>query len=396
MFSISCLAWLDALRGFSGAEKIAYSDSVRRCILDAHDGSLETLVGCPSEIFFEIGKVLTAGKEHFNGTLAMEDFQPILDASEAYLRSWSPELASFPTPDPEWRLLADAYRHASILRVLRFPEPLKSCPPEEPVIKESVAAILDVAARIPMDSPFYKRLLFPLFLAGAETTSPHQYHYVQLCISEIKRSTGFQHQAMTDLLKKVWEVRPKNPEGWRNVSWTEWEQLALARTLNHVPWSEQYERMISGMLYDSFVPELSSARFKARAWCHNYNNHFPVETSPDFESLQKHRLGLLYNVLGHVEGDEAFIEPPFFVDYGCNIRLGARFYANFNLTILDCGIVTIGDRVMFGPNVSICAATHETEVQSRRDNIDEGGEKGDAGAETVKRGERLGLEAGMM
>lgn len=26
------------------------------------------------------------------------------------------------------------------------------------------------------------------------------------------------------------------------------EQLALARKLNHVPWSEQYERMISGML----------------------------------------------------------------------------------------------------------------------------------------------------
>lgn len=38
--------------------------------------------------------------------------------------------------------------------------------------------------------------------------------------------------------------------------------------------------------------------------------------------------------------------------------------------ILDCGIVTIGDRVMFGPFVSIFAATHETEVQSRRDNIE--------------------------
>lgn len=26
------------------------------------------------------------------------------------------------------------------------------------------------------------------------------------------------------------------------------EQLALARKLNHIPWGEQYERMISGML----------------------------------------------------------------------------------------------------------------------------------------------------
>jgi len=40
------------------------------------------------------------------------------------------------------------------------------------------------------------------------------------------------------------------------------------------------------------------------------------------------------------------------------------------MVILDCGLVTIGDRVMFGPFVSIYAATHETEVQSRRDNIE--------------------------
>ena len=38
--------------------------------------------------------------------------------------------------------------------------------------------------------------------------------------------------------------------------------------------------------------------------------------------------------------------------------------------ILDCGLVTIGNRVMFGPFVSIFAATHEVEVQSRRDEIE--------------------------
>jgi acetyltransferase-like isoleucine patch superfamily enzyme len=38
--------------------------------------------------------------------------------------------------------------------------------------------------------------------------------------------------------------------------------------------------------------------------------------------------------------------------------------------ILDCALVTIGNRVMFGPNVSIYAATHENEVESRRQNIE--------------------------
>jgi acetyltransferase-like isoleucine patch superfamily enzyme len=36
------------------------------------------------------------------------------------------------------------------------------------------------------------------------------------------------------------------------------------------------------------------------------------------------------------------------------------------LTILDCGIVEIGDRVLVGPKVSICAATHSTDVAERR------------------------------
>jgi acetyltransferase-like isoleucine patch superfamily enzyme len=40
------------------------------------------------------------------------------------------------------------------------------------------------------------------------------------------------------------------------------------------------------------------------------------------------------------------------------------------MMLLDDGLITIGDRVMFGPSVSIFAATHETEVQSRRDNIE--------------------------
>ena len=37
-----------------------------------------------------------------------------------------------------------------------------------------------------------------------------------------------------------------------------------------------------------------------------------------------------------------------------------------SLTILDCALVTIGDRVMFGPNISIYTATHDTDVRSRQ------------------------------
>ncbi|TKX21363.1 maltose acetyltransferase [Elsinoe australis] len=146
------------------------------------------------------------------------------------------------------------------------------------------------------------------------------------------------------------------------------DELGKARELNHIPWCEEYEKMISGMLYDSFTSELNAARFKARKWCHNYNTTFPDVSN--FEDLAQARGAMLKEILGSIADEEAFIEPPFVVDYGCNLKLGKRFYANFNFTVLDCGIVTIGDRVMLGPHVSIFAATHEVEVESRRQNIE--------------------------
>lgn len=143
--------------------------------------------------------------------------------------------------------------------------------------------------------------------------------------------------------------------------------ITAARSMKHVPWCEDYERMISGMLYNSFVPELANGRFRARQLMDKYNRYFPPNATLD--SLAKEREGILKEMMGKV-GTGIFMEPPVYVDYGCNISIGERFYANFNTVILDCGIVTIGDRVMFGPFVSIFAATHETEVQSRRDNIE--------------------------
>ncbi|KAL2755405.1 hypothetical protein ACRALDRAFT_2034520 [Sodiomyces alcalophilus JCM 7366] len=148
------------------------------------------------------------------------------------------------------------------------------------------------------------------------------------------------------------------------------EAIEVAKTLDNIPWCEDYEKMISGMLYNSLAPELVESRFKARRFMHQFNNYFPEDATPD--SLTAYREGLLRKQLGRV-GTEPFIEPPFSIDYGCNTIIGDRFYSNFNLVILDCGLVKIGHRVMFGPYVSIFAATHEVEVQSRRDYIEYAG-----------------------
>ncbi|KAM0551367.1 hypothetical protein ACHAPJ_008476 [Fusarium lateritium] len=147
-------------------------------------------------------------------------------------------------------------------------------------------------------------------------------------------------------------------------------ELEKASKLANVPHCEQYDRMISGMLYDSFVPELVNSRLAARRSMMNYNTWLPEGDDFNIDHVSKKRAEMLRSFLGHVADEEVFIEPPFRVDYGPNLSVGKRFYANFNLTILDSAIVTIGDRVMMGPNVMISTATHETEVASRRANIE--------------------------
>ncbi|OGM46144.1 hypothetical protein ABOM_004899 [Aspergillus bombycis] len=219
-FLLTALAWLDVLRGFSGAEKLAYSDDVRRCIVEAEHFNLEILVGCPVELFYEIGCVLTAGKQYLDGKLSRDDFQDLLNDAEQFFRAWDPDSAAFPGEDPEWIQLAEAYRHVCIIRVLRFPNTW-AVPCEDRRIQSSVRAILDASAGISAGSTWFKRLLFPLFIAGAETSIPHQKRYVEFCMREIKRSTGFPHPAMNELLSRVWGERQRQADKSGNIPWME-------------------------------------------------------------------------------------------------------------------------------------------------------------------------------
>ncbi|KAJ2897077.1 hypothetical protein MKZ38_004987 [Zalerion maritima] len=145
------------------------------------------------------------------------------------------------------------------------------------------------------------------------------------------------------------------------------EAIETAKSLKNIPWCEDYEKMISGMMYNAQAPPLVQGRFKARQFMHRYNTHFPPDAT--VESLTQDREAMLRENFGGV-GKSPFVEPPVYFDFVGNVRVGDEFYANFGLIILDCAHVTIGNRVMFGPSVSIYTATHETGVQSRRDGLE--------------------------
>jgi maltose O-acetyltransferase len=114
-------------------------------------------------------------------------------------------------------------------------------------------------------------------------------------------------------------------------------------------------------LYDPFVPELVRARARAKALLARYNG-----TS---DEQGDERAALLGELLGSV-GESTWIEPPFFCDYGSNIRAGARFYANTGCVVLDCAAVTIGERVLLGPYVQLITATHPLDAEVRASGLE--------------------------
>lgn len=122
--------------------------------------------------------------------------------------------------------------------------------------------------------------------------------------------------------------------------------------------SSEKDKMLSGELYKSFDAELLAERQRAKGIVFRYNSLQP--------SMIEERNELLKSLFGSVKGN-FFIEPPFRCDYGCNIEIGENFYANYNLVILDCAKVTIGDNVLIGPNVGIYTAGHPLHFELRNE-----------------------------
>lgn len=125
----------------------------------------------------------------------------------------------------------------------------------------------------------------------------------------------------------------------------------------------QKERMLSGLPYKAWLDGLTEEREACKQKIYEFNLLPPKELGqiPD----------LLKSILGRT-GDNLWIEPPFHCDYGWNIEVGENFFANYNLTILDVGKVTIGKNAQIAPNVSIYTAGHPIHPDSRNSGYEYG------------------------
>ena len=117
------------------------------------------------------------------------------------------------------------------------------------------------------------------------------------------------------------------------------------------------EKMLSGQLYSAVDPQLLEELGAVKEVIHRYNALSPSDNEGKFSILK--------DLLGWIGDDAIIVNQPFYCDYGKQIRVGKRFFANFNFTVLDEAPVTIGDDCFIGPNVSIYTACHSTDPVER-------------------------------
>ena len=112
----------------------------------------------------------------------------------------------------------------------------------------------------------------------------------------------------------------------------------------------QYKRMIEGKIYDPMDPEITSEQKIYQEKVYEFNQLKPYES----EEKQKY----MHEVFAEC-GENCYIELPFRANWGGHhLHLGSGVYMNFNMTMVDDGNIYIGNKVMFGPNVTIITGTH--------------------------------------
>ena len=120
-------------------------------------------------------------------------------------------------------------------------------------------------------------------------------------------------------------------------------------------------------------------------------NQLPIDNVKEIVALEKELLGKT--------GNELYITPPLYVDYGRHIEVGENFYENMDCIFLDVNKIICGDNVMVGPRASFYTAGHPIDPTIRTTELEFGtpiiGEDnvGIGGSATILPGVTIGKNA---
>lgn len=123
------------------------------------------------------------------------------------------------------------------------------------------------------------------------------------------------------------------------------------------------EKMLAGQLYRASNPELEAERLKAATLLQAYNSAGNHKSKEQPDSLQE--------LLGAI-GERTVLRPPFYCDYGYNIRLGEDVFVNFGCVFLDVARISIGNGCQIGSYVQFLAADHPRDPHLRLQGLELG------------------------
>ncbi|KAJ5923582.1 Maltose/galactoside acetyltransferase [Penicillium verhagenii] len=139
--------------------------------------------------------------------------------------------------------------------------------------------------------------------------------------------------------------------------------------------SKEWAKMLRGELYMPWDEDLQANRTRCKQACDEFNAAGNVS--------RRRKVELWRNITGDTRplppvnpdpkaDEELFdetdpvVDGPISVDHGLNFKVGAGTFLNFNLLVLDTCLITIGERVLFGPNVSLYGAIHPLDPAVRQ------------------------------
>jgi len=128
--------------------------------------------------------------------------------------------------------------------------------------------------------------------------------------------------------------------------------------------TSEEKKIMSGVLFSPGDPELRALKRKAHNLNQNYNRLY--------EDQIPQREAILRDLLGHM-GEGTFLQGPITFHYGCHTSIGDRVFINFNFTVQDDALVTIGDDCNFGPNVTVVTPVHPMLPNERKAMLDRDG-----------------------
>ncbi|KAJ5721199.1 Maltose/galactoside acetyltransferase [Penicillium malachiteum] len=139
--------------------------------------------------------------------------------------------------------------------------------------------------------------------------------------------------------------------------------------------SPEWNKMLCGEWYHAGCEILQENRVRCKKACEEFN-------AASYAS-RREKVRLWRSVVGDTrplppqlfdpKEDEAlfdetdpYVDGPISIDHGLNFKVGKGSFLNFNILVLDTCLITVGENVLFGPNVSLYGAVHPMDPAERR------------------------------